>query len=260
MHPTIYDSPDETVADFRDGSSVLLPGFGTASSAWVLLRALYDQGATDLTMIANTVGVAFGARDEAIRDTNQFILEGRVRKIMGSFTAPPYPSMSGPVQQMIKEGQIVAELTPQGTLAERIRAGGAGIPAFYTPAGVGTPIAEGKEVRRFKGRDYLLEEAITAEYALVHAWKADTEGNLIFRRASRNFNPIMAMAADCTIVEVDEPIVPAGELDPDSIHLPGIYVHRMVQVPRNGAVPYQWWVPREVRDARTSRAVEGKES
>ena len=110
---------------------------------------------------------------------------------------------SGPLQQMIRDGQLVAELTPQGTLAERILAGGSGIPAFYTPTGVGTPIAEGKEIRRFKGRDYLLEEAITADYAFVHAWKADTEGNLLFRLASRNFNPIMAMAADCTIVEVD---------------------------------------------------------
>ena len=129
-----------------------------------------------------------------------------MRKVIAPFNRP----RSGPLQQMIRDGHLVAELTPQGTLAERIRAGGSGIPAFYTPPGVGTPIAE---------------------------------GNLLFRLASRNFNPIMAMAADCTIVEVDEPIVPAGELDPDSIHLPGIYVHRMIHIPRDGKVSYQWWTP-----------------
>ena len=253
MHPTIYGSPDEAVAGFPDGSSVLLAGFGSASFAWTLFRALYDQDAKDLTLISNGVGLP-GDPESGVKGATDFILDGRVRKVIATFNRP----RSGPLQQMIRDGHLVAELTPQGTLAERIRAGGSGIPAFYTPTGVGTPIAEGKEIRRFKGRGYLLEEAITADFAFVHAWKADTEGNLLFRLASRNFNPIMAMAADCTIVEVDEPIVPAGELDPDSIHLPGIYVHRMIHIPRDGKVSYQWWVPQEVRDARAARATEGR--
>ena len=127
-----------------------------------------------------------------------------------------------------------AELSPQGTLAERIRAGGAGIPAFYTPAAVGTLLAEGRETRFFNGREYLLEEALFADYAFIRAWKADTAGNLIYRLAARNFNPIMAMAARNVIVEVEQPIVPAGELDPDTIHTPGIYVNSLVQIPPDG--------------------------
>jgi 3-oxoacid CoA-transferase A subunit len=151
--------------------------------------------------------------------------------LIASFTAGAHPSQPSPVETLAAAGELEAELVPQGTLAERIRAGGAGIPAFYTPTGAGTEIARGKEQRDFNGRTYLLEEAITADYAFIRAWKADAFGNLVFRLAQRNYNPIMAMAARCTIVEVEEPIVAEGKLDPDHVHTPGIFVQRMIQIP-----------------------------
>ncbi|MCA9857529.1 MAG: CoA transferase subunit A, partial [Dehalococcoidia bacterium] len=137
---------------------------------------------------------------------------------------------------LIRSGEVEAELVPQGTLAERIRAGGAGIPAFYTPAAVGTRLAEGRETRDFDGRTYLMETALFADYSFIRAYKADTAGNLVFRRSARNFNPIMAMAARCTIVEVEQPIVEAGEIDPDQVHTPGIFVHRLVHIPTGGVL------------------------
>ena len=236
--PVVYESMADAVADIPDGVSLMIPGFGGAGSPWNLLTALYHQGATDLTSISNGIGFATGRDD--VRALGDFVEAGRVKKSIASFTAATRPSRPGIAEVMVREGAMEAELTPQGTLAERIRSGGAGIPAFYTPAGAGTRIAEGKEVRSFDGRDYLLETALLADYAFIRAWKADTAGNLIYRRAARNFNPIMAMAAACTIVEVEEPIVPAGELDPDHIHTPGLYVHRLVQIPEDGL----FWVDR----------------
>ena len=229
--PVISASMAEAVADVHDGAMIMLPGFGPGSP-WNLITALYAQGATDLTTVSN--GVGFPTGDPNIRSAGDLVAEGRVKKVIASFTASTRPSRAGTAEQMIREGQMEAELSPQGTLAERIRSGGAGIPAFYTPTGVDTLIAEGKEVRSFNGRDYLLEEALFADFAFIRAWKADTAGNLIYRLAARNFNPIMAMAAKTTIVEVEQPIVPAGELDPDSIHTPGIYTTRLVQIPEDG--------------------------
>jgi len=229
--PAIVASMEEAVADVFDGATIMIPGFGPGSP-WNLLTALYYQGATDLTTISNGVGFPTGV--ERPRSAGDLVMEGRVKKVIAAFTASTRPSRAGTAEQMIREGQMEAELSPQGTLAERIRAGGAGIPAFYTPAGVGTLIAEGKEVRQFNGRDYLMEEALFGDFAFIRAWKADTAGNLIYRLSARNFNPIMAMAATTTIVEVEQPIVPAGELDPDSIHTPGVYVHRLVQIPEDG--------------------------
>jgi 3-oxoadipate CoA-transferase alpha subunit len=157
----------------------------------------------------------------------------RVRKVVFAFTAGTHPSRPVTLQRLEDSGEIVAELVPQGTLAERIRAGGAGIPAFYTPTSVGTVLAEGKEHRDFHGRTHVMEEAITADFAFIRARRADEFGNLQFHQSARNFNPIMAMAATCTIVEAEE-IVPAGSLDPDFIHTPGVYVHRLIQIPPDG--------------------------
>ena len=222
---------DEAVADVPDGATILLGGFGPGTP-WNLLAALYRQGARDLTIVCNSAsgGSAAQGRDDLIAHAT-LIEAGRVCKVIASFTAATHPSRKTPLELLHAQGRIEAELVPQGTLAERIRAGGAGIPAFYTPTGVGTEMAVGKEQRDFGGRAYLLEEAITGDYAFVRAWKADTFGNLVFRRAQRNYNPIMAMAARCTIAEIEEPIVAEGELDPDQVHTSGIFVHRLVPTP-----------------------------
>jgi 3-oxoadipate CoA-transferase alpha subunit len=217
----IFPTFEEALHDLRDGVSVMIAGFGGVGSPANLTRTLQASGVKDVTLISNGAG-------------NPMIEEGRVRKVIASFTAATRPSRRSPVEELQQQGKIIAELTPQGTLAERIRSGGAGIPAFFTPTGVGTEIAKGKEHRTFNGRTYIMEEAITADYAFIRARKADTFGNLVFRRAQRNFNPIMAMAARCTVVEVEEDIVPEGELDPDQIHTPGIFVHRMVRIPEDG--------------------------
>ena len=222
MQQKVFDTFEEALSDLSDGASILIAGFGGVGSPANLMRALQLSGAKDLTLIANGAGGA------------GLVEEGRVRKVIASFTASTRPSRRSPVEELQQQGRIIAELTPQGTLAERIRAGGAGIPAFFTPTAVGTELAEGKEHRVFNGRTYILEEAITADYAFIRAWKADTFGNLIFRRAQRNFNPIMATAARCTVVEVEEPIVAEGELDPDQIHTPGIFVQRLVYIPPDG--------------------------
>lgn len=216
----------EAVADIPDGASILVAGFGPGTP-YNLLGALYEQGAKELTIISNGGGAA---GIDGIVTTGTLAGARRIRRVIMAFTAATHPSQQTALERLHEAGEIDAEITPQGTLAERIRAGGAGIPAFYTPAGAGTEIAEGKEQRVFNGRTYLLEEAITADYAFVRAWRADTFGNLVFRRAQRNFNPIMATAARCTIVEA-ESVEAVGALDPDSIHTPGIFVHRVVQIP-----------------------------
>ena len=222
---------DEAVADIHDGASILIPGFG-AGAPINLLAALWRQGATDLTLISNTIG--FTTEDEEQKSQADLLAAGRVRKVIASFTASTRPSVVGVAEELVRSGQVEAELLPQGTLAERIRAGGAGIPAFYTPTAVGTALAEGRETRVFEGREYLLERAIFADYALIRAYRADTAGNLLFRRSARNFNPIMATAARTVIVEVEQPIVEAGEIDPDRVHTPGIYVNRLVHIPVGG--------------------------
>lgn len=226
MQDKIFPNFPEAVREIPDGATILIAGFGPGTP-WNLIRALYWQGARDLSLafnIANRV-----SRDDAV-GIGDIVNAGRVRRVIASFTAATHPSQENPIEQLCESDAIEWEITPQGTLAERIRAGGAGIPAFYTPAGVGTVVAEGKEHRVFNGREYLLEEAIQADYAFLRAWKADRFGNLVFRRAQRNFNPIMAMAAQCAIVEVEEPIVEEGELDPDAIHTSGIYIKRMIQI------------------------------
>src|SRR5262245_21369486 len=206
--PRIFETMAEAVADVPSGITLIVPGFGVGQP-YNLLTALYHQGvASDITVVQN--GAANVGNDERVKGIGNFVQDGRIRKIIASFTAATRPSQASQTERLAREGKLEVEMLPQGTVAERIRAGGAGIPAFYTPAGVGTLLAEPKEKRDFNGRTCVLEHAICADYAFVRAWKADTAGNLIFRHAARNYNPIAAMNAKHTFVEVETEIVPAG--------------------------------------------------
>jgi len=214
----------QTMADamvgIKDGSTVLVGGFGSVGQPNALIDGLIEQGAKDLTVVANNPGVG--------RVGLARLLDlGRVRKIACSF-----PRSSDPVvfEQLYREGRIELEILPQGTMAERMRAAGAGIPAFYTATAVGTKIAHGKEEREFDGRTYVMEKAIQGDVALVEAWQADRWGNLTYRASGRNFNPVMAMAAKLTVVQTQH-LVELGELDPEKIATPGIFVHRVLHVP-----------------------------
>lgn len=211
---------DEAVADVFDGASIMVGGFGQAGSPIELIHALVDQGAAHLTVISNNAGsghVGLAALIEA----------GRVDKMICSF---PRTAGSEVFAERYRGGRIELELVPQGTLAERIRAGGAGIPAFYTPTGVGTEVAEGKEHRHFDGRDHLLETALRADFSLIRARCADLLGNLVYNKTARNFSPVMATAAHVTIAQADQ-VVAAGEIDPEVVVTPGIFVDRIVHVP-----------------------------
>jgi 3-oxoadipate CoA-transferase alpha subunit len=218
----------EAVADIPDGSVIAVGGFAMPGVPFNLLRALLEQGAKQLTMIANTTG---GAQQPRMPDLGMLVENGQVKKVICAFTAATRPTDVLPFTKYYESGEVEAELVPQGTLAERLRAAGAGIPAFYTPTAVGTELAEGRETRVINGREYLLEYALPVDYAFVRALRADTFGNLQFHRSQRNFNPVMATAARVTIAEVDEDILPVGAIDPDAVHTPGIFVHRVVQVP-----------------------------
>ncbi len=211
----VWSSFSEAVADIGDGSTLIVGGFGLCGIPEKLIDAIKDKGAKDLTVVSNNCGVD----DWGL---GLLLANKQIKKMVAS-----YVGENKIFEQQFLSGELEVELTPQGTLAERIRAGGAGIPGFYTATGVGTPIAEGKEVKIFNGKEYLLEEGIIGDFALVKAWKADTMGNLVFRKTSRNFNPLAATAGKITIAEVEE-IVEAGELDPDEIHTPGIYVQRVL--------------------------------
>ncbi|KIL73676.1 CoA transferase subunit A [Pseudobacillus badius] len=213
---TIYTSFQEAVSGIKDGMTVMVGGFGLCGIPENLIKALADSGVKDLTIISNNCGVDDWGLGLLLRNK-------QIKKIVGS-----YVGENKEFERQMLAGEIEVELTPQGTLAEKIRAGGAGIPAFYTPAGVGTPIAEGKEVREFNGKEYLLEEALTADFSLVRAWKADKKGNLLYNKTARNFNPMIAAAGKVTIAEAEE-IVETGELNPDHIHTPGIYVQALIQ-------------------------------
>ena len=202
----------------KDGMTIAVGGFGLCGIPEQLIAALRDSGKKDLTAISNNAGVdGFGLG---------LLLETRqISKMVSS-----YVGENKEFERQYLAGELALEFTPQGTLAEKLRAGGAGIPAFYTKTGYGTLVAEGKETRQFNGEWYVMEESLTADLALVKAWKADKAGNLLFRKTARNFNPLAAMAGEVCVVEVEE-IVETGELDPDQIHLPGIYVHRIVHNP-----------------------------
>ncbi len=216
------------VADIQDGSVIAFGGFAMPGTPFNLIQALMEHGAKRLTLVANTTG---GAQKPRMPDIGMLVENGQVAKVICAFTAATRPTDPIPFTKYYEAGEVEAELVPQGTLAERMRAAGAGIPAFYTPTAVGTELAMGRETRVINGREYLLEYALPLDYAFIRARRADTFGNLQFHRAQRNFNPIMATAARRTLAEIEEPIVPAGDLDADAIHLSGLFVHRIIQVP-----------------------------
>ena len=218
----------DAVQDIADGSTIAFSGFAMPGVPFNLIQALLEQGAKQLTLVANTTG---GAQQPRMPDIGMLVENGQVRKVICAFTAATRPTDVLPFTKYYESGEVEAELVPQGTLAERLRAAGAGIPAFYTPTAVGTELAEGRETRVIHGREYLLEYALPLDYAFVRAVRADTFGNLQFHRSQRNFGPVMATAARLTIAEVDEPILPAGAIDPDMVHTAGIFVHRVVVVP-----------------------------
>jgi len=215
----VVHSVKDALDGVNDNMTILLGGFGLCGIAENLIVGLRDSGVRGLTCVSNNAGVdEFGLG--LLLQTRQ------IKKMMSS-----YVGENAIFERQFLSGELDLEFVPQGTLAERLRAGGAGIPAFFTPTGVGTQIAEGKEIRTFGNRQYVMEMGITGDFALVKAWKADTFGNLVYRKTSRNFNPMVATAGKITVVEVEE-IVPLGELDPDQIHTPGVYVQRILKSPK----------------------------
>ena len=212
----VVTGPDEAIHDIKDGDTILLGGFGLCGIPENCIASLVKKGVKELTCISNNAGVDdFGI--------GLLLQRKQVRKMISS-----YVGENAEFERQMLSGELLVDLIPQGTLATRCLAAGYGMPAIYTPAGVGTEVAVGKEVRKFNGKDYLMEYAFDADFAIVKAWKGDTMGNLIFHATARNFNPLMAMAGKTTIAEVEE-LVPAGSLDPDAVHTPGIYVHRIFE-------------------------------
>jgi len=215
MHK-VFASAAEAIQDVYDGATIMVGGFGLCGMPENLIRALRNKGVKNLNTISNNVGID-GVGMGLLLDN------GQIRRHVGT-----YVGENRLLEQLVLNGKLQLELVPQGTFAERIRAGGAGIPAFFTPTGVGTVVAEGKEVREFDGRTYIMERGLTADFAFVKAWKGDKWGNLVYRKTARNFNPMMATAAKITIAEVEHLVEP-GELDPDLIHTPSVYVKRIFQ-------------------------------
>ncbi len=212
----VVASADEAVRDVFDGASIMIGGFGLCGNPENLIRALVKKGVKNLTTISNNAGVdGFGV--------GLLLAAGQIRKHIGT-----YVGENKLLEQMVLNGTMELQLVPQGTFSERIRAAGAGIPAFFTPTGVGTVVADGKETREFDGRTYLMERALKADFAFIKAWKGDNWGNLVYRKTARNFNPMMATAAKVTIAEVEH-LVDPGELDPDTVHTPSIFVKRIFQ-------------------------------
>jgi 3-oxoacid CoA-transferase subunit A len=212
----VVANADEAVRDISDGASIMVGGFGLCGIPENLIRALARKGAKNLTTMSNNAGVdGFGI--------GLLLAAGQIRKHIGT-----YVGENKLLEQMVLQGKVELDLVPQGTFSERIRAGGAGIPAFFTPTGVGTMVAENKETREFDGRTYVMEHALKADFALVKAWKGDKWGNLVYRKTARNFNPMMATAGKVTIAEVEH-LVDVGELEADLIHTPSVYVNRIFQ-------------------------------
>jgi 3-oxoacid CoA-transferase subunit A len=211
----VYASPEAAVADIPDGATIMSSGFGLCGNPENLIRALHARGTKGLTIISNNCGTT----DKGL---GVLLANGQVKKMISS-----YVGENKIFENLFLSGKLEVELNPQGTLAERIRAGGAGIAAFFTPTGYGTVVADGKETREFDGRMYVMERGLRADFALVKAWKGDRWGNLVYRKTARNFAPMIASAAKITIAEVEELVEP-GKLDPDHIHTPSIYVHRIL--------------------------------
>ncbi|WP_394232856.1 CoA transferase subunit A [Niallia oryzisoli] len=212
----IYSSFKEAIAEISDGATLMVGGFGLCGIPENLILALVEKNVRNLTIISNNCGIDDWGLGLLLKNH-------QIKKMIGS-----YVGENKEFERQVLSGELDVELLPQGTLAEKIRAGGAGIPAFYTPAGVGTQIAEGKEIRTYYGKEYLLEEALMADFSIVRAWKGDKLGNLVYHKTARNFNPMMAAAGRVTIAEV-ETLVEAGELEADQIHTPGIYVQTIVE-------------------------------
>jgi len=219
MIDKVVASADEAVRDIRDGATLVVGGFGLCGIPENLIAALVRRGVRDLTVVSNNCGVD----DWGL---GQLLQTRQIRKMVSS-----YVGENAEFERQFLSGELEVELAPQGTLAERMRAGGAGIPAFYTPTGVGTLVAEGKETKVIDGREYLLERGIVGDFSLVAAWKGDRMGNLVYRKAARNFNPMAATAGRISIAEVEE-LVDVGQLDPESVHTPGVFVQRVVVAPR----------------------------
>lgn len=216
----VFANADEAIFDIEDGATLMVGGFGLCGIPENLIEALVRKGVRNLNTISNNMGVDdFGL--------GLLLQKGQIRSHKGS-----YVGENRLFEELVLAGKLDLELVPQGTFAERIRAGGAGIPAFFTPTGVGTIVADGKEVREFDGRQYVMERWLKADFSLVKAWKGDKWGNLIYRKTARNFNPMIATAGTITIAEVEE-LVEAGELPPDEIHTPSVYVHRIFQATRS---------------------------
>src|ERR1700686_4373855 len=214
MHKVVANA-EEAIHDVFDGASIMVGGFGLCGMPENLIRALARKGVKNLSTISNNVGI------DGV-GMGLLLANGQIRRHVGT-----YVGENKLLEQMVLNGTLQLELVPQGTFSERIRAGGAGIPAFFTPTGVGTVVAEGKETREFDGQLYLMERGLTADFALVKAWKGDRQGNLIYRKTARNFNPMMATAATVTIAEIEHLVEP-GEIEPDQVITPGIYVKRVV--------------------------------
>ncbi|MEI6804924.1 MAG: CoA transferase subunit A [Myxococcaceae bacterium] len=211
----LFKSAAEAVSDLKDGSVLMAGGFGLCGNPENLIKAIADKGIREISLISNNCGTTELGLGVLLKNK-------QIKKITAS-----YVGENSEFERQLLNHEIEVELVPQGTLAERIRAGGAGIPAFYTPTGVGTEVAKNKEIRVFDGREYLLEKALKADFAIIKAYKADPFGNLVFRKTARNFNSVMCAAAKITIVEVEE-FVKLGELEPDQIHVPGVYVQRII--------------------------------
>ncbi len=215
MHKVVANA-EEAIQDVLDGASIMVGGFGLCGNPENLIRALAKKGVKNLTTISNNAGIdGFGI--------GLLLANRQIRKHIGT-----YVGENKLLEKMVLDGTVQLDLVPQGTFSERIRAGGAGIPAFFTPTGVGTLVAEGKEAREFDGRTYIMEHALRADFAFIKAWKGDKWGNLIYRKTARNFNPMMATAAKITIAEVEHLVEP-GELDPDMVHTPSVFVKRIFE-------------------------------
>ena len=211
----VLSSADEAIADVRDGATLVVGGFGLCGIPENLIGALVKRGVKDLTVVSNNCGVDDWGLGLLLRNR-------QIRKMVSS-----YVGENAEFERQFLSGELEVELVPQGTLAERMRAGGAGIPAFYTPAGAGTLVAQGKETRTFDGRDYLLERGIVGDFSLIAAWRGDRLGNLVYRKSARNFNPMAVTAGRIAIAEVEE-LVEVGSLDPECVHTPGVYVNRLI--------------------------------
>lgn len=230
MAKKIYENAKAALFDFKDGVTVLVGGFGLSGNPENLIRAVHELGTKNLTVASNNCGTT----DNGL---GVWLKSKQIKKMIAS-----YVGENKEFERQFLAGELEVELTPQGTLAERMRAGGAGLGGFFTPTGYGTKVAEGKETRVINGKGYVLEQPLIGDFAFVKAWKGDAMGNLVFRKTSRNFNPVAATAGRVTIAEVEE-LVPVGALDPESVHLPSIYVHRLFQ-----GTHYQKWI-----EQRTTR-------